>query len=101
MSQNRSGSRLLLEGVVILVSILVALLLEGWRDDVELRRDTERQLASVRTELQRNQQLLDTHLRAVGRAVEAGQALASAMSSASAQQTVGSEEHTSDHRHFR
>ena len=52
-TSRRDGVGLLLEGVVILVSILAAFFLEGWRADHELARELSEELESVQVELER------------------------------------------------
>ena len=68
---SRSKGKLALEGLVILASILVALFLEGWRDDRELARDVALELVSVGLELERNRDIVLAELSAIDRIVTA------------------------------
>ena len=61
------GMALLVEGAVILASILAAFVLEGWRADRELARDLTQELESVYRELQRNRDLVSAELSVVNR----------------------------------
>jgi hypothetical protein len=54
---------------VILVSILLALFLEGWRDDRELAREVSLELVSVGLELERNRDVILAELDAIDRIV--------------------------------
>jgi len=76
---SRRGVALLLEGLVVLVSILAAFFLEGWRADRELERELGQELASVRAELERNRDLIAVELAALDRVTTAGAALAAAL----------------------
>lgn len=71
----RRGTGLLLEGIVVLLSILAAFFLEGWRADRELARELSQELASVRVELERNRNEIAAELLALGRLETAGLAL--------------------------
>ena len=53
--------------MVILVSILAAFLLEGWRADRELERDLTQELESVTRELERNRDLVAAELSVLDR----------------------------------
>ena len=75
----RRGVALILEGLVVIVSILAAFLLEGWRADAELARELEQELASVGVELERNRDLIAAELIALDRVATAGAALAGAL----------------------
>lgn len=68
---RRDGVRLALEGFVVLVSILAAFFLEGWRDDRELALEVDQELVSVRLELGRNLELVHAELGALGRIISA------------------------------
>ena len=59
--QNRRTS-LALEGMVIVVSILLAFALDAWWEDAQLEREVYQELESVGRELRRNQELLPTIL---------------------------------------
>lgn len=74
-TRRGTGLRLLLEGLVVLVSILAAFFLEGWRDDRELDRELEQELASVGRELDRNRDLVLVEVAAIHRIVAATDAL--------------------------
>lgn len=82
----RRGAVLLLEGFVVLVSILAAFLLEGWRNDRELARDLEQELASVQLELGRNRDQITAEVDVLRRLGTAGDALVGALSSSDASQ---------------
>ena len=69
--RTRSKKSLALEGMVILVSILAAFLLEGWRDDRELAREVSLELVSVGLELERNRDIVLAELGAIDRIVTA------------------------------
>lgn len=56
---------------MILVSILAAFVLEGWRDDRELDREVSLELVSVGLELERNRDIVLAELSAIDRIVEA------------------------------
>ncbi len=81
-TSRRDGVGLLLEGVVILVSILAAFFLEGWRGDRELARDLSQELASVQLELERNRDLAELEIVALGRILAGGNALTAALEAA-------------------
>ncbi len=66
-TSTRGRLRLLAEGLVVLVSILAAFLLEGWRDDREFERETQLELINVRRELERNYDLILAELSALQR----------------------------------
>jgi hypothetical protein len=84
----RGGSALLLEGVVILVSILTAFFLEGWRDDRELAQDLELELTTVHTELERNLLGVEAELQTLGRQVEGLAALVQMLDAADGVETL-------------
>ena len=74
MSESSSAGsmkKLALEGLVILVSILTALFLEGWRDDNELAREVSLELVSVGLELERNRDIILAELDAIDRIITA------------------------------
>ncbi|UCC24982.1 MAG: hypothetical protein JSU98_14805 [Gemmatimonadales bacterium] len=73
----RHWLRLALEGVVVLVSILAAFYLEGWRDDRELDRDLRLELLNVRLELQRNRDIVTAEIAAIERVISSGTSLVS------------------------
>lgn len=54
--------KLALEGFVVLISILLAFYLEGWRDDRELDREVKQELLSVKQELERNKTLIQAQI---------------------------------------
>jgi hypothetical protein len=72
---TRSKKFLALEGLVILISILAAFLLEGWRDDRELAREVSLELVSVGLELERNRNIVLAELSAIDRIVTATDSL--------------------------
>jgi hypothetical protein len=76
-SGRRSSWGLVAEGLVILVSILLAFWLEGWGDDREVEAELRRELVSVGRELDRNRQLMAAHLNALDRIVAGAEALMS------------------------
>ena len=78
-TSRRDGVGLLLEGVVILVSILAAFFLEGWRDDHELARELSEELESVQLELERNRDLAELEIVALDRILAGGNALIAAL----------------------
>lgn len=86
-SRRRVGS-LLVEGVVILVSILLAFWLEGWRADREASEELRQELVSVGRELERNRDLMAAHLTALDRVVVGGGALTSELEAHPAAATV-------------
>jgi hypothetical protein len=61
--------RLLVEGLVILFSILAAFFLEGWRADRELARELRQELVNVGVELERNRTIVQAELNAIGRII--------------------------------
>lgn len=65
--------RLLLEGAIIVFSILAAFFLEGWRADRELARELDQELVNVHRELQTNRSLVATEVRSLDR-IQAGSA---------------------------
>jgi hypothetical protein len=83
----RRGTGLLLEGIVVLVSILLAFFLEGWRADRELARELSQELSNVRVELERNRDAIAAELLALARLETAGLALGETLR-ASASPTV-------------
>ena len=64
---HRRGHPLLVEGIVILASILVAFWLDGWRADREMDRDLTQELESVYREVQRNRDLVVAELIVLNR----------------------------------
>ncbi len=88
MVRQRRGSPLLLEGVVIVLSILLAFLLEGWREDRDLDRELLQELVSVRTELERNRDQVDAEIEGVGRNVSGLSALIDAIDGSASGSTV-------------
>ncbi|MDA0329253.1 MAG: hypothetical protein O2958_09630 [Gemmatimonadetes bacterium] len=68
-SRYGRGVALLTEGLVILVSILAAFMLEGWRADRELNRDLVQELTSVQRELERNRDLVSSQIASLSRVV--------------------------------
>lgn len=72
---RRRGSHLVLEGVIILVSILAAFWLEGWRADRDLARDLTQEMESVYRELERNRDLVIAELAVLDRVTSSADAL--------------------------
>jgi hypothetical protein len=72
---QRRGIALVVEGIVILISILAAFLLEGWRADRELARDLTQELESVYRELERNHELVSAELSVLERLTSSAEAL--------------------------
>jgi hypothetical protein len=72
---QRRGMALVVEGIVILASILAAFLLEGWRTDRELARDLTQELESVYRELERNRDLVSAELSVLDRLTSSAAAL--------------------------
>lgn len=64
---RRGSSHLVLEGVVILVSILAAFWLEGWRADRDLARELTLEMESVHRELERNRDIVIAELAVLDR----------------------------------
>ena len=79
---------MVLEGVVILVSILVAFLLEGWRTDRELVQDVRLELESVQTELERNLLMVEVELLTLDRQISALDALVAQIDAADAESVL-------------
>ncbi len=84
---DRAG-RLLAEGVVILVSILAAFLLEGWRADRELAGELRQELASVQRELETNRDLLLAEIEATDRITVGTNALLAELNAALERESV-------------
>ncbi len=84
----KSATRLALEGLVILVSILAAFFLEGWRDDRREMDELREELVSVELELRRNEALMTAHLAALNRIVNGGDALLAALQAGGTASTV-------------
>jgi len=72
---QKRGMSLVVEGIVILASILAAFLLEGWRADRELARDLTQELESVYRELERNRDLVSAELSVLDRLTSSAAAL--------------------------
>ncbi|MQG24509.1 MAG: hypothetical protein FI672_00010 [SAR202 cluster bacterium] len=63
--------KLLVEGFVVLISILLAFYLEGWRHDQELDQKVTQELYSVKQELERNKSQLEAEIFTLGRIITA------------------------------
>ena len=87
-TSRRDSVGLLLEGVVILVSILAAFFLEGWRDDRELARELTQELSSLQRELVSNRDLMSVHLESLDRIALGGQSLVDLLDTASEAEMV-------------
>ena len=68
--RSATGLRLLSEGLVILVSILAALFLEGWRDDRASAIELQHELSNVGRELSRNRDIVLAEINTIDRIVE-------------------------------
>jgi hypothetical protein len=79
---------LLLEGAVILSSILVAFWLEGWRDEREVGLEVRQELESVLREVQRNQELVRAELVALDRILTASGALVAVLDDSASEDFV-------------
>lgn len=73
---RRKASSLLLEGVVVVASILIAFLLDAWWDDRGLQGQLDQELASVARELNENRALVAYEIDALEGHVAAGEAVA-------------------------
>lgn len=78
---TRTLRPLLLEGVVIVVSIVLAFALDAWWDDVAERRQLRQQLGSVQAEVRGNRDLVLFQVDLMERMIDAGEALVEAMDS--------------------
>jgi len=67
--------RLTAEGVMVLLGVFGAFLLEGWRDDRELAREVRQELASVEGELRRNRDAVGVEIQSLYRVVAGGDEL--------------------------
>ena len=81
--KSHHPGRMVLEGLVVLLSILVAFFLEGWRADRELARELDQELVSVRVELQRNRELIAAEVESLRRVEGAGSELLELLGSSS------------------
>ena len=79
---ERTGLRLFLEGMVVLLSILAAFFLEGWSDDRQLAQEVRQELASVSLELQRNREVVEAEIDAIRRVTTGASLLIEAMEAA-------------------
>lgn len=73
---NRRASALLLEGLVVVASILIAFLLDAWWDERGLQSELNQELASVTRELKGNRERVVFEIDALQRHVVAGEAVA-------------------------
>jgi hypothetical protein len=73
---------LLVEGVVIVVSIVFAFALDAWWDDLAEGRQLRQQLGSVQAEVRGNRDLVLFQVDLMERMIDAGEALGGAMDSA-------------------
>lgn len=79
-SENRSRNRrLAVEGLVIVVSILLAFALDAWWDETDNRRDLRGDLAGVASELEANRSRILFHVDLMERMTVAGDSVLSAM----------------------
>ena len=72
---SQQGLRLVLEGLVVVVSVLTAFFLDGWRDDREFQQETELELVNVTRELERNRELIVAEISSLQRGIAASAAL--------------------------
>ena len=79
---TRTVRPLLVEGVVIVVSIVLAFALDAWWDDLAEGRQLRQQLGSVQAEVQGNRDLVRFQVDLMERMIDAGEALGVAMDSA-------------------
>ena len=79
---------LLTEGLVILVSILAAFFLEGWRADRELNRDVVQELTNVQRELERNRDLVSSQIASLSRVVSGTKGVLAQLDSSSGSSLV-------------
>ena len=79
---TRTVRPLLAEGVVIVVSIVLAFALDAWWDDLAERRQLRQQLGSVQAEVRGNRDLVLFQVDLMERMIAAGEALGVAMDSA-------------------
>ena len=82
------AGRLVAEGMVILLSILAAFLLEGWRADRELAGELLQELASVQIELETNRHLLLAEIDATDRMTVGTDALLAELYAAQGREAV-------------
>jgi hypothetical protein len=73
--RGATALRLLLEGFVVLVSILAAFLLEGWRNDRAEAHELQQELVSVGREIDRNRDIVLAELSAIHRIIAGGDEL--------------------------
>ena len=66
--------KLLAEGTVIVLSILVAFVLDAWWDGRQFRRELAEELSSVARELDKNRKLVRSEIRALERIIAGGEA---------------------------
>jgi len=85
---HRRAHPLLVEGIVILASILVAFWLDGWRADREMDRDLTQELESVYREVQRNRDLVVAELVVLNRLTASADALLADLSASPRSSTM-------------
>jgi hypothetical protein len=86
-------NRLIIEGLVIVVSILLAFAIDAWWEDLQERRDAEDQVVRVVAELQANVEILRAQDRQLEFATEAARGFLSIMGPGDepvSMQTIGS-----------
>jgi len=76
VKRKRRLGALMAEGFMVLVGVLGAFLLEGWRSDRELAREVRQELQSIEGELRRNRDAVEAEIESLRRVTEGGQALA-------------------------
>jgi hypothetical protein len=80
--------RFLLEGIVILSSILVAFFLEGWRNERELDLEVRQEVENVLREIQRNQELVRAEIVTLDRILTASNTLIAVLDAAAGEGSV-------------
>jgi len=70
------------EGIMVLLGVLGAFVLEGLRDDRELAREVRQDLRSIADEVRRNRIGVAVEIRSLGRVIAGGEALIHQMDSA-------------------
>lgn len=79
---NRSApKRLLLEGLVVVASILLAFALDAWWDDIAIQRDLRKDIEFVVLEIEANRDRILFHIDLMERMTVAGDSLFAAMES--------------------
>lgn len=69
---HRYSTRLLLEGCVVVLSILIAFLLDAWWEDRKSQHELDLELTGVRAELEFNRNLVSREIQSLNRVSTAG-----------------------------